>query len=170
MRTPSPSSARTICAMSPSLAASCTATLPGPKPVVGVPNRSSTAARRAALLRFGRYGLDGGSRDLRLELLWRALGDDVPVVDDPDAVREDVRLLQVLRRQEDGDAFLLRKPADLLPQGRPALDVEPGRRLVEKEDARAVDERQRQVEAPLHPARVAADLAVGGLGETDSRE
>ena len=34
----------------------------------------------------------------------RALGDDLAVVDDPDAVGEDVRLLEVLGRQEDGDA------------------------------------------------------------------
>ena len=43
-------------------------------------------------------------------------------------------------------------------------DVEPGRRLVEEEDPRPVDERERQVEPALHPARVAAHLAVGGLG------
>ena len=31
-----------------------------------------------------------------------------------------------------------------------------------------VDQRQRQVEAALHAARVAADAAVGGLGEADA--
>ena len=46
----------------------------------------------------------------------------------------------------------------------------PGRRLVEEQDARLVHERQRQVEPPLHPARVAADLAVGRLGEPDAGE
>ena len=34
----------------------------------------------------------------------------------------------------------------------------------------AVDEREGEVEAALHPARVAADLAVGGLGEPDPIE
>src|SRR5256885_10500127 len=42
----------------------------------------------------------------------RALGDDVAVVDDPDAVGEDVGLLEVLRGQEDGHAFLLRQPPE----------------------------------------------------------
>ena len=51
-----------------------------------------------------------------------------------------------------------------------ALRVEPGRRLVEEEHARTVDEREREVEAALHPARVAADLAIGRLGQPDALE
>jgi hypothetical protein len=42
------------------------------------------------LLRIGRNRLDGRTADLRLELVGRPLGDDVPVVDDPDAVGENV--------------------------------------------------------------------------------
>ena len=60
------------------------------------------------------------------------------------------------------------QPLDLLPERGAALRVEAGGRLVEEEDARAVDERQRQVEPALHAARVAADLAVGRLGEADA--
>ena len=59
---------------------------------------------------------------------------------------------------------------DLLPQRGAALRVEAGGRLVEEEDARPVDEREREVEPPLHAAGVAADLAVGGLGEADALE
>ena len=92
------------------------------------------------------------------------------MVDDPDAVGEDVGFLEVLRRQEDRDAVVAAKPRDLVPQGRAALRVEPGRRLVEEDDARTVDEGERQVEPPLHPARVRPDLAVGRAGETDAHE
>ena len=92
------------------------------------------------------------------------------MVDDPDAVGEHVRLFQVLRREEDGHALLLREPADLDPERGAALHVEPGRRLVEKENARPVHERERKVEPALHPARVALDLAVRSLRETDTRE
>ena len=46
----------------------------------------------------------------------------------------------------------------------------PGGRLVEEQDARAVDERERQVEPALHAARVAADLAVGGVRQADALE
>ena len=46
-------------------------------------------------------GVDARQADLGLQLVRRPLGDDVPVVDDPDPVREHVGLLEVLRRQED---------------------------------------------------------------------
>ena len=109
-------------------------------------------------------------RDLRLELGRRALGHDPPVVDDADAVREHVRLFEVLRGEEDGDAVLLRETPDLGPERGAGLRVEPGRRLVEEEDARAVDEREREVEAPLHPARVRAHLALGRGLQADALE
>ena len=51
---------------------------------------------------------------------------------------------------------------------RAALDVEAGGRLVEEEDARAVQQGEGEVEPALHPARVAADLAVGRVGEPDA--
>ena len=121
-------------------------------------------------------GAVGGNRldrrppDLRLQLRGRALGDDVPVVDDPDPVGERVGLLEVLRGQEDGDAVLAREPRDLAPERASALHVEPGRRLVEEEDRRPVREREREVEPALHPARVAADLAVGCERQPDPLE
>ena len=92
------------------------------------------------------------------------------VVDDPDAVGEDVGLLEVLGREEHRDAVLAGEARHLVPERRAALRVEAGRRLVEEEDARPVDEREREVEPPLHAARVAADLAVGRLGEADALE
>ena len=72
---------------------------------------------RAAPGRRGRPRRSAG-RSPPSALGGRALGDDVAVVDDPDPVGEDVRLLEVLRGQEDGDALLLREPADLLPRAR----------------------------------------------------
>ncbi len=92
------------------------------------------------------------------------------MVDDPDAVCKDVGLLEVLRRQEDRHPLLARQASDFLPQRRAALDVEPGRRLVEEEDPRAVYQRKREVEAAFHPARVALDLPVGRLGQSHTRE
>ena len=120
--------------------------------------------------RVGRDRLDRRPPHLGLQRGRRALGHDAAVVDDPDAVGEDVGLLQVLRGQEDGHAVLARQPADLAPERGAALDVEAGRRLVEEEDLRPVHERERQVEPALHPARVAAHLAVGGLAQADAAE
>src|SRR5204863_1683326 len=62
------------------------------------------------------------------------------------------------------------EPRDLFPERRPALDVEARRRLVEEENRRPVHERHRQVEPALHPARIAAHLAVGGTGKPDAVE
>src|SRR5258707_15865205 len=106
--------------------------------------------------------LDRRLADLCFQRRGRALGDDVPVVDDPDAVGEDVGFLEVLRRQEDGHAFVAREAADLCPERGAALRVEPGRRLVEEEDRRVVDQGEREVEPALHAARVRAHLPVAG--------
>jgi hypothetical protein len=57
---------------------------------------------------------------------------------------------------------------DLVPEGGTALDVEPGGRLVEEEHPRPVQQRQGEVQPALHPAGVAADLAVGGVREPDA--
>ena len=51
-----------------------------------------------------------------------------------------------------------------------ALRVEAGGRLVEEQDPRRVDEREREVQPALHAARVAADAAVGRLGQPDALE
>ena len=62
------------------------------------------------------------------------------------------------------------KPPHLVPQRGAALRVEAGRRLVEEQQPRAVKQRQRQVQAALHPARVAAHLAIGGFGQPHPRQ
>ena len=128
---------------------------------------AATAARSA---RVGGDRLERRAPDLGLQLGRRALGDDLAVVDDADAVGEDVGLLEVLRGEEHGHAVVGGEARDLLPQRRAALDVEAGRRLVEEQDPRVVDEREREVEPPLHAARVAADAAVGGVAEPDALE
>ena len=119
----------------------------------------------------GRIG--GGRRDarladLRLESGRRPLGDDLAAIDDADAIGEPVGLLEVLGGQKDGHPLLGGEPLDLLPERAAALRIEAGRRLVEEEDLRPVDERQREVEAALHAARVPADLAIGGIGQPDA--
>ena len=49
--------------------------------------------------------LDAGPADLRLELVGGAAGDDLAVVDDRDRVGQLVRLLEVLRRQQERRAL-----------------------------------------------------------------
>ena len=151
----SASSARTISARSSSPWAQRTATLSG-ESWTSSPKRREDRRRRGRAARGRRAPTSTVGRPISaFSVGRRALGDDVAVVDDPDAVGEHIGLLQVLRGQEDGHALLLREPADLAPERVPALRVEPGGRLVEEEDARVVHERQREVEAALHPAGVA---------------
>ncbi len=109
--------------------------------------------------------LDGHelAAQVRLQLLGRALDDDLAAAHDRDALCEPVGLLEVVRREQDREALLLREALDLGPQRDARLRVEPGGRLVEEEHARPVDEADRDVEPPLHPAGVAARDAVGGL-------
>ena len=123
--------------------------------------------RAVALLVVGGNDLDRRAADLGLERLRRAGGDDLAVVDDPEVVGELVGLLEVLGRQEDGHPLVPGETRDLVPERAAALDVEAGGGLIEEEDARAVKQGERQVEAALHPARVAADLAVRGIREAD---
>jgi len=61
-------------------------------------------------------------------------------------------MIPVLGGEEDRHPLLGGEPPHLIPERGAALDVEPGRRLVEEEDARPVGKRQRQVQTPLHPA------------------
>ena len=88
----------------------------------------------------------------------------------PDPVGEHVGLLEVLRGQHHRDAVLARQAADLVPEVGAALRIEAGRGLVEEEDAGRVHEGEREVEAALHAAGVAAHLAVGGVGQADALE
>src|SRR4029078_1014383 len=100
----------------------------------GSPKRASMSASRAAssgsvgiASTVGRptsaFSSSGGRPpNFSLELIGGSLGDDVAVVDDPDAVGENVRLLEVLGRQEDGDLVLAREPGDLAPERGAALN------------------------------------------------
>ena len=96
--------------------------------------------------------------------------DDGAAIDDRQVGDEAVGLLEVVRRQQDRQVLGAAQLLDLLPHRDAHLGIEAGRRLVEEEDARTVHERHRDVEAPLHPARVAARDPVGGLLEPDLLE
>ncbi len=109
--------------------------------------------------------MDRVAVQLGLQRLGRALRDDAAAVDDRQPAREPVGLLEVVGGQQDGDAILAREADDLVPQLGARVGVEPGRRLVEEQHARPVDEAHRHVELPAHAAGPRPDDAVGRLGE-----
>jgi hypothetical protein len=125
-------------------------------------------ARSALAIVVGGDRRDRRAADLGLELGRRSLGDDLAPVDDPDPVGELLGLLEVLGGEEDGDPLVAREMRNLIPERGPALDVEAGGRLVEEQNPGPVQEREREIEAALHPARVADDLAIGRLAQADA--
>ena len=105
--------------------------------------------------------------DGALEIGRCALGHNPALVDDAHPVGQLVGLLEVLRGQEDGHAQLLVEPAHLGPHADPAHRVEPRRGLVEEQDIGVVHQGGRQVEAPLHAARVGPDALAQRVADVD---
>ena len=107
----------------------------------------------------------------RAELLGGAAGKEAAVVEDDDVVAA-LRFVHVMRGDED------RAPAlgcggdlgELVPDGAAGLRVEADGGLVEDQDGRIVDQRARDLEAPLHAAGERADDRVAHAGEADPRE
>src|SRR2546421_4424873 len=93
---------------------------------------------------------------LRLDLGRRAKSHDFAVVEDADAVGL-LGLVQVVRRQKDGDVVLGPHAPQVLPEVAPAGGVEAGGGLVQEEDPRPVEETTDDLELPLHAARKLLD-------------
>src|SRR2546423_2864987 len=100
------------------------------------------------------------TRDSALEVFGRPLGDDPSIIDDGYAVTKGIRFVQVVRRQEHSRPTGMHAP-HLVPDASPALWIQAGRRLVEKQQLGSVDEAEADVESSLLTTRVGADLAVG---------
>ena len=66
--------------------------------------------------------------------------------------------------------MVLVEAPNLLPQGDAAHRVEAGGGLVEEQHGGLMDQRQREVEAAAHAARVGADPTVGRRGQADPLE
>ena len=133
------------------------------------PEAGQREARGARAARVGELDVHGRLPHARRQRRRRSLGDELAARDDADAVGELLGLLEVLGGEEHGRAVVVQR-AHLAPQRRAAARVEAGGRLVEEQHVRPVHEREREVEPPAHAARVAADAAVGGLGEADALE
>ena len=94
----------------------------------------------------------------------RTLGDDLRLVHDDEAVAELLGLVHVVGGQDQRHATLL-QPVEAVPEQVTRLRVEAGRRLVEEEQGRLVDQRPGDRQPPLHPARQRLDLVVLALGQ-----
>ena len=106
---------------------------------------------------------------LVLELGGGALCDDHAGVHHDDPVREVLRLLHVLGRQQHrraaGDEILDEAPHVVAGAG-----IQARGRLVQEQDPRAADQAGPDVKAAAHPARVGLDELLGGVGERETLE
>ena len=103
------------------------------------------------------------------QLAARPLGPDPPLVDDPDAVAEPLRLLHVVGRVEDRHP-LLAEGLDARQDRVPALRIDADGRLVEDEQLRPVEEADGDVQAALHAARELLGPVLRPVGQADDLE
>ena len=105
----------------------------------------------------------------RLQLAGGAAGDDAAAVEHGDGVGELVRLLEVLRGEQDRDT-LVGQAADGAPQLLAAAQVETGRRFVEEQQPRSLDHAHREIEAASHAAGIGRGPPVAGGTQVEGVE
>ena len=89
----------------------------------------------------------------------RALGDDLRLVHDHQPVAQLLRLVHVVRREDERHALLL-EAVETVPEQVSRLRVEAGGRLVEQQQVGLVDEPAGDDQAPLHAPRERLDLVL----------
>src|SRR5881398_3683768 len=99
---------------------------------------------------LGGLRLEDLGRGGAVRLVDRPEEDRAPLVHDQQMVREDLRLVEVVRRQEDGRAFPRELPHHV-PDGAPTERIEADRRLVQEQDLRVRHHRHRD-DQPLAEA------------------
>src|SRR3712207_4998543 len=103
------------------------------------------------------------------ELRAGSLGGDRTAVYERYLLAQRLRLLQVMRREQDGEPAVVELP-DVAPQLVAQLHVHPGGRLVQEEHLRVVHERAGKEHAPLHPAGERVDPLLALLREGEALE
>ncbi len=101
------------------------------------------------------------------QLVDRAGGHHLPLIDDPHPVAQPLDELELVAREDDGEACVRLLAED----GAHHVDgdrIEPGERLVENEDVRAEDEGRRKLDALLVAEAERLQLVVAPLAEAEA--
>ena len=88
------------------------------------------------------------------------------MVDDADARAQRFHLFHVVAGVDDGDAGAV-EAADLVEDVVARLRIDAGRRLVQQDQPRLVDQRGAEVEPAFHAAGEGARAVVGAVGQAD---
>ena len=94
----------------------------------------------------------------------RINGDNFTVVHNRQAVAQQLSLVHIMRCQHDGNT-LIADLFDQIPEIAASLRIQPSGRLVEEQHRRIVNQRRRDGEALLLPARELLDVAFGFVGQ-----
>ena len=89
-----------------------------------------------------------------------------PAAQERDFVAVD-RFLQIVSRQKHRDAELRSEPCDVAPDGAAVGQVQPDRRLVQKQDLRLMDDAACDVECAAHPAGKRRDRPIPLLAQAE---
>ena len=100
---------------------------------------------------------------IALKCFGSIVGDDLPLVDDEDAIAGALDFAEVMSRENDGP--LLPELADKIADLRGLVGVEAGQRLVENQDGRLVDERLGQPDALTVPFGEGSDFFADDVAE-----
>src|ERR1700676_4280444 len=98
------------------------------------------------------------SASLPLELIGSALGDDLAVVDDGDAVGDALGFFHVMGGEENSDLLILVEFFHVCPKLVTGLGVQAERGLIEKNDLGRMQKAARDLQSPPHAARELLDL------------
>jgi hypothetical protein len=90
-------------------------------------------------------------------------------IDDGDAIAQPRRFFHVVRRVDDGLARRLQLQ-QAVEDGVARLGIDADRRFVEQHEVGIVEDRCRQVQPPLHAARIGVDQVAAALAESDELE
>ncbi len=101
----------------------------------------------------------------RLETCGRALGDYCALIDYCDSITESISFLHDLSGQEYGHPVRT-EPFEMLPDRKPALRIETGGWLIQKQQPWTVHQRSDEIDAAAHSARISAHSPVGNVSQT----
>ncbi len=123
---------------------------------------------------------DGGGRAVHLDPQVAALGacevregdliEQLPLVEDPDAVGEHLHLGELVAGEEDGDLALTAQFLEKLPNLYDPVGIEAVSGLIQNQEFRIGDQRPDDPQALLHPHGEGAHLLVGGHCEPSHLE